>query len=279
MGLLRWPVNRVQGAFNSWVEGLIIAAGVIVGLAVWRALKSHLSGSLSLPTWAVAAAIGLVLAILVVQALRLRERGGHVEGITNVALYSEQMRAITTAYAEHLNEILYAFQRVVGGEVPGVTVKDWIEDGILEPARDIIRSRQTGDVRLSILEPDGTDFVMAFGAGHTLESKRNFRLAIEDSYSRWAFRNNRIMWSGDLSSDPEYTRHPKATPERDYNSIICVPIRRGGVVVGVFNTIFTPTEAFDEADLLYVRLIGAVIELVWSLYGPTADEENAGAES
>lgn len=270
MAQLRWAWERVRGAFNSWVEGLIVLGGVGLALLLWRVLKSHLSDEVSVPTWAVAIAGGVVLAVIVILGLRLRERGGHVEGVTSIAFEIEQERRMTVAYADSLISILYAFRRVLDGEIGGVTVKEWIEDGVLEPARDLIRTRQDEDVRLSILVPDDDEFIMAFAAGHTLESKTNFRLAIDDSFSKWAYRNKEIVWSGDLENDNRFIRHPKATPEREYNSIISVPIEAGTDVVAVFNAIFTARDAFDEADLLYVRLIGAVIELVWGIKeGPT----------
>lgn len=254
MTLLRWLGNRIRRAINSWVEGLILTGAIALALLVWRAARPHLSADLSVPMWLVAGVAGAVLAILLIQGLRLRQRSGEIE-----------LQVVTTAYAEHLLEILYSFQGVLTGEIPGVTTREWVEDGILEPARDLIRTRQVEDVRLSILTTDGEDFVMPFAAGHTLESKRSFRLAIDESFSKWAYRNNLIVWSGDLGTDERFAPHPWAAPEREYNSIICVPIRRGDRVVAVFNTVFTESDAFDEADLLYVRLIGAVIELVWSL--------------
>lgn len=277
MTLLRWFRERITGAFNSWVETLILAGAVALALFMWRVLRPHLSDDIAVPTWAVAVAAGVVLAIIAIQGLRLRERSGDVVGMTNLAIDIEGMRAMTEAYAEHLTQILYSCQRVLGGEIPGVTVKEWIEDGILEPARDLIRTRQTEDVRLSILVPDGTDFIMAFAAGHTLDSKTNFRLPIEASFSKWAYLNSLIVWSGDLASDERFIRHPKSTPERGYGSMICVPIRRSDDVVAVFNTIFAAENAFDEADLLYVRLIGAVIELIWQLTGGPGEPDDLAA--
>jgi hypothetical protein len=263
--LLKWVWDRLKGAFNSWVEGLIVVGGVGIALLIWRVARPHLSDKVAIPTWLIAVALGVALAVIAIQGLRLRARGGHVAGMTNIAFQIDTERAITAAYAEHLREILYTFQRVLSDQIPGVTVREWIEDGILEPARDLIRSRQIDDVRLSILMPEGEDFVMGFAAGHTLDSKRNFRLPIDESFSKWSYRNDLIVWSGDLVNDDRFTRHPKASPNRDYNSIISIPIHRGDTVVAVFNTIFTPTNAFDEPDLLYVRLIGAVLDLVWQI--------------
>jgi GAF domain-containing protein len=265
MAFVSWLWKRIQGAFNKWVEALILTGGVAVALAVWGVLRPHVSGEVGVPTWAVAVGGGLVLAVLAIQGLRLRERRSHVQGALFVAREIEQMRAMTAAYADHLISILYAFQRVLTGDIPGVSVKEWIEDGILEPARDLLKTRQDEDVRLSILMPRNGHFVMAFAAGHTLESKTKFCLPIEESFSRWAYQTNTIYWSGDLPNDDRFIRHPKATRERDYNSIISVPIRHREEVAAVFNVIFTASEAFDEADLLYVRLIGAVVELVWGI--------------
>jgi hypothetical protein len=275
MAVIRWLWERVKGAVNSWVEALILAGFIALALLVWRLLRSHLSDDVALPTWLVAVIVGVVVAVVAIQGLRLRERRGDVEGILAAAVGIEQVRAWTAAYAEHLTEILYAFQRVLGGQIPGVTTREWVEDGILQPARDLLRARQTEDVRLSILAPNeaGDEFVMEFAAGHTLDSKRNFRLPIAFSFSGGAYKDNLILWSGDLASDERYTRHPKATPDRDYNSMICVPIRKGEQPVAVFNTIFTASNAFDEADLIYVRLLGAVIELVWQLAGGPGGEE------
>ena len=253
MTVLKWLENRIKRAFESWVERLIFAAGLAALYAAWR-LREY---SLTVPVWLAALVVAPLFAMLVVQTLGLRRRRTEMAQLE-----------MTAAYAGHLREILYALQRVLSGAVAGVTVSEFLEDGILQPARDLLRSRQEGeDVRLSILTPEGRDFVMPFAAGHNLASKRAFRMEIEASFSKWAYRNNRIYWSGDLAGDDRFTRHPRAAQERGYNSIISVPIRIGDDVVAVFNTIFTRTDAFDDSDLIYVRLIGAVVELVWQLTG------------
>jgi GAF domain-containing protein len=270
---MRWIWDRLTGAFDSWVEGLIVAGAAAISLLAWRLLRDHLDAHLSLPTWLVALVVGFAVAILIIQSLRLRARRGDVEGIRGIAVGEAGARQKTAAYAEHVIEILYALRRVVAGTIPGVTVRDMIEDGILDPARDLLKSWQRDDVRLSVLAPEGDSFVMPFASGHNLESKRSFRLPIDDSFSKWAFRNKTIYWSSDLDVDERFVRHPRAAQEREYASIISVPIQARENVVAVFNAIFTPPDAFDEADLIYVRLIGSVIELVWELAeGPTPVE-------
>jgi hypothetical protein len=283
MKLFRWGSDRVKGAFNSWVEALILAGCIALALVVWGVIRRHLSDDVAIPTWLIAVVLGVILAVIITQGLRLRSRGTDVQGMAALAMQLDQVQRVTAGYADHVTNMLYAFQRVREGTLGDVTVREWIEDGILDPARDLLKTRQSEDVRLSILMPNDDDLVMLFAAGHTLESKKNFELKLDESYSYWAFKKDRIFWSGDLANDPNFTRHPKATPEREYNSIISIPLHRGDHVVAIFNTIFTPKDAFDEADLIYVRLIGAVIDLIWqSTQGPGLpgpDEPDATVEA
>jgi GAF domain-containing protein len=277
-----WLLNRVKGALNNWVEGLILAGALALAYLIWRGVKRQIRADVTVPTWAIALAIGFAVAVIVILAVRLRRRRGEiaeltggVENIAEFAAQTEQARAMTAAYAGHLGEILYSLQRVLAGAIPGVDARDLIEEGVLQPARDLLGSRQTADVRLSVLVPDNGNFVMPYAAGHNLESKRRFRIPTEDSFSKWAFQMGLIYWSGNLAEDDRFVRHPRAAQERGYNSIISVPIRAGDEVVAVFNAIFVAPEAFDEADLIYVRLIGATIELVWQLAGLQGEGDRA----
>jgi hypothetical protein len=124
MRVASWLWRRVQHAVNSSVEQLIVFGLVGLALVVWTLFRSHWSDSVSVPTWLVVIVIAVAVAVIVIQALRLRARKRDVE-----------VHAMMAAYAEHLGEILYAFQRAIGGQIPGVTFRQLIEDGILEPAR------------------------------------------------------------------------------------------------------------------------------------------------
>lgn len=168
-------------------------------------------------------------------------------------------------YDSHLYDVLESLQKVVRGTIPGVTVDVFVEQGVLNPAREFLTRGEGEDVRLSILEPDGDEFRMIFAAGHTLESKQRFRLPVEGSFAGFALRSGQIEFTGDVDLDERFVRHPKARPGRDYKSIISVPIRSGEQTVGVLNVISTFEDAFEEADFNYVRLIGAVLNVVWSM--------------
>jgi GAF domain-containing protein len=279
---MTWLLSRLKGALNSWVEGLILAGALALAYLIWRGVKGQIRTDVTVPTWAIALVIGFAVAVIVILAVRLRGRRGEiaeltggVETIAEFAAATEHARAMTAAYAEHLGEILYSLQRVLAGAIPGVDARDLIEDGMLQPARDLLSSRQMADVRLSVLVRDGGDFVMPYAAGHNLESKRRFRLPVDHSFSKWALETGLIYWSSNLAEDDRFVRHPRAAQERGYNSIISVPIRSGDEVVAVFNAIFVAPDAFDEADLIYVRLIGATIELVWQLAGLQDEADRA----
>jgi GAF domain-containing protein len=170
-----------------------------VAYLIWRGVKAQIRADVTIPTWAIALAISLAAAVIVIQAIRLRRRRGEiadltggVESIAEFAAQTEHARAMAAAYAEHLGEILYSLQRVLAGAIPGVDARDPIEDGMLQPARDLLGSRQVGDARLSVLLPDNGDFVMPYAAGHSPESKRRFRIPINDSFSKWAFQTGLI---------------------------------------------------------------------------------------
>lgn len=184
--------------------------------------------------------------------------------------YAEE-RTLGSYYETHLYDVLESLQKVVRGTIPGVTVDVFIEQGVLSPAREFLTRGEGEDVRLSILEPHGEEFRMAHAAGHTLESKQKFRLPIEGSFAGFALQSEQIEATGDVDLDERFVRHPKARPGREYKSIISVPIRSGEETVAVLNVISTFENAFEEADFNYVRLIGAVLNVVWSLAADPPD--------
>lgn len=130
-------------------------------------------------------------------------------------------------------------------------------------------------MRFSILEVDGEDFVMARGndlspaLGHRMESRRAFRLPIEQSFSQYALRMDRTFWSGQLSEDQRFTRHERADSGREYESIVSVPVRiHGADPDGVFNVIATSQNAFTSVDRTYINLLEAPLLMLRELQLP-----------
>ncbi len=168
-------------------------------------------------------------------------------------------------YAEHLRQILDHLQQLIAGRLPNVTHIDFIQRGILDSGRDMLKRTPHEDVRLSILSPtpDRKEFRMPFAAGHSLAGQQKYRLEIDESISRFAFqKGKRYVWQ-DLENEPAYKPHPEST--RPYRSMISIPIHRGDKIWGVFNVISTAPNSFDDADIEYVHLLGSIINVSTSL--------------
>ena len=178
-------------------------------------------------------------------------------------------------YAEHVRDALGELRKVVAKELPSVSTRDFIEIGIFEPAHRLLqrehRAAARGDVRFSILIACGEEFVMADESGlqpahgHHPESRQEFRLAIKDSFAGFAYTTARVQSSNDLSNDERYEPHPKATPGREYESMVSVPLFRAGVVDGVLNVLAVRKNAFSPVDRTYVTLLASVIDVARSL--------------
>jgi hypothetical protein len=253
-----WLWARIKGAVNSGVEGLIWAGVVLVIVLVWRARTTDVT----LPAWLLAIALAVPVGLLLTVGARRLLRRGQAGRAADLQVEVD----LGAYYSRHIYDILEALQKVLSGAIPAVTTATFIEDGILQPARDFLMQRPDEDVRLSILVPDDGNWQMAFAAGYRLESRQRFSLPIVGSFSRHAFESGETQWSFDLENDSRFTPHPQAS--RVYRSIISVPIRTGDDVVAVYNTDSTLEWAFPFADFIYVNLLGAIISVVWALDAP-----------
>lgn len=100
-------------------------------------------------------------------------------------------------YVEHVRDVLGALRKVIAKELTSFSTHQFIEAGIFQPADKLLqrdhRGATRGDVRFSILYPDGDDFVMVDekgplpALGHRVESRERFRLPIRDSFAGVAF--------------------------------------------------------------------------------------------
>jgi GAF domain-containing protein len=81
-------------------------------------------------------------------------------------------------------------------------------------------------------------------------------------------RINELESRTDLDGDTRFHRHPKASPERGYRSIVSVPLWRSGQIAGVLNVIATRRDAFSPIDRTYVTLLASVIDVAESVRQP-----------
>jgi putative methionine-R-sulfoxide reductase with GAF domain len=176
-------------------------------------------------------------------------------------------------YAEHLRDALADLRRLVAGEMPDFSLRDYIENGLFQPAH----GRDRGEVRFSVLHPSDADpdvFVMSDedvglypALGHSMEGRHAFSIRIDDSFSGLAFRTGKTQVSNDLTSDDRWKPHVRARPGREYEAMVSVPLVIGGNVDGVLNVLAVRPAAFEPVDQTYITLLASIIDVARSTSG------------
>lgn len=132
----------------------------------------------SIPAW-----IGAIeLALLVFAGVIARQRGGRIAALGPVRQERAELEDMSATfdyaleryevYSAHLAHVLDHLQRVISKDIE-VSIPDYIQRGILEPGRDVLMEDPEEDIRLSVLLPESSKFVMAWAAGHDLQSQPN----------------------------------------------------------------------------------------------------------
>jgi GAF domain-containing protein len=167
--------------------------------------------------------------------------------------------------ADLLGEAMLALRDYAAGRLH-VPFTDLIERGILAPARFGLSVVPGEEIRLAILEPDGSGeaFRMTYEAGHSLGRKGNFSLP-RTSLAGHAFDSKELQWTDNVEADQRWQRHPKADRKRRYKSLASMPIVVGDKSVAVFNVVSNEQAAFLKGDLTYIELLGALIALAWDI--------------
>lgn len=193
-----------------------------------------------------------------------------------IALHVTSPEMLYAYYAEHVQEAIGTLQKVFAGEIPDVTWSDWIERGVLGPARYWLTQGPAEEIRISVTTPDEDDrrFEMSYEAGHSVEAREKFELDIAGSFAGRAYTSGETQWTNDVDIDERWSPHPKARPSRKYGSLVSVPIHRGHKVVGVLNVLSTYKGAFSPGDLNYIKLLGSLIDLASSLMPDNGDDDN-----
>ena len=230
----------------------VIAGLIILGLTIVGSLLLSLFDA-SIPLWVLLPVAGLALV------------GGFFLGRDIGA-----RRSLPRDHSNHLAEIILTLQKMQAGGLDDVSLEDFIERGILGPARFVLTYVPGEEIRLSVLVPDeaGSTFSMAYETGHGVGRKNDFSLDVAGSFAGRALSSGKLEWTGDVNKDDRWTKHPRARPQRDYRSLAAMPIVRGEEIVGVLSVLSTVPGAFTKGDLTYIELMGTVIGLAMVL---TAD--------
>jgi GAF domain len=164
------------------------------------------------------------------------------------------------SYGTNICSIMDNFQRVLAGDIPGVTVSEFIERGILTAGRDVMQENgHAADLRMSVLLASDGFFTMGWASGHNIQSQKKYRQPIAKTVSKIAFEKKVMqVWSDVTVEERSFEQNPHAT--RTFKSLVSIPILIGDRVVGVFNVVTEEADAFNVADVNYLTSLGAVIQ-------------------
>ena len=190
---LRWLLKKAG-------EGIVQSAAWAAILLITYLLWGRIRDEVQLPLWVLIVAIGIPAAFAIGQTIRKYKALSSLSSEHTVETSSMfdtlfeiqdalQQNQSIAYYAKHLYEILATLQRSMAGVIPNVKIDEFIEYGVLHPARDLLKQVPEEDVRLSVLMPDKDkqSWHMVYAAGHSLESRQAFSLPIETSFSRLAY--------------------------------------------------------------------------------------------
>ena len=259
--MVRWVKSLPEKVADSIVVPVLVVVVVALASLVLGVLDEKV------PVWAAL----LTLLVLVAGAFALGRAARPDDKDLEEFIELLQLQVdLHQFYADHLYDVLETLQKVITEQIPGVTFTDFVERGMLQPAREYLQVPGE-DVRLSVQVPDEEhqNFVMEFSAGHSLAGSRDFRLPIAGSFGGHAYASGEVQWTGDVTEDSRWSQHPKAREERGYGSLVSVPISVRDQVIGVLNVISTYKQAFSPADRTYIELLGSILSVAWSL----VDEE------
>ena len=164
------------------------------------------------------------------------------------------------SYGTNICSIMDNFQRLLAGELTGVSVPGFVERGILSAGRDVMQENgHAADLRMSVLLADGDQFKMYWASGHNLHSQKKYEQPIAKTVARIAYEKKVFqVWKDVTEEERGFHKNPHAT--RGFRAMVSIPILVGDRAVGVFNVVTERADAFDEADVNYLTSLGAVVQ-------------------
>ncbi|HWI96184.1 MAG TPA: GAF domain-containing protein [Solirubrobacterales bacterium] len=167
--------------------------------------------------------------------------------------------------ADLIKEAILALRDVAAGHLD-VAFEEFIERGVLAPARFGLSLVSGEEIRLSVLKFDdeAQTFQMIYESGHSLGRKDNFSLP-KASIAGHALESGDLQWTNNVDGDKRWSRHPRASTDRRYGSLASMPIIMGDEPVAVLNVVSSHKGAFLTGDLTYIELLGGFIRLAWAL--------------
>lgn len=261
VGWLTQYTREVVHAATVDIVSKALTAAVMAGLGL-LALLIWKGGSV--PAWLLTVALVLLasaIGVARVQRRRARELLPAAEQAADLEIDVELLADALQRHDEytgHVVLVLDNLQRVVAGTL-GVDLREYIERGILEPARDLLTQTPEDAIRMSVLVPNDANWEMLWSAGHSLAGREGYSQPIARTLSRHAYESGEPQLWDDVLEERGFEQNPAASaPTR---SMLSLPVLFGEDVVGVFNVIAARPHVFDPAEERYVASLGGAINI------------------
>lgn len=267
-GLDQFTKDVLYSALVSVTSKMLGWAGLLA-LAVIVAL---VAAGLDVPAWTLAAmalvAIGLMYLTRLVVGREARELRPQLR-LANDKLDRHD------SYGSNLCSVLDTFQKINAKDIENMTMRRFIERGILIPARDVMQENgHPSDLRMSVLLVAEGHFSMVWASGHSVESQTKYRVPIDKTISKVAYEKKSIqIWRNAPDEERGFVKNPKA--KRGFKSMVSIPILMGEKTLGVFNTVTDREDAFDPADVNYLTSLGSIIQLAFGMAVQELEAEKA----
>jgi hypothetical protein len=241
------------------------------GLLVAALIAALVATGWQVPTWTLAV---MMFAALVLVYVTRRVAGRESRELRPKLESAEDKLDRHDSYGSNLCSVLDTFQKINANDIKGITMRGFIERGILIPARDVMQENgHPSDLRMSVLLVADDHFSMVWASGHNIESQTKYKVPIEKTISKVAYEKKVIqVWKNAPEEERGFVKNPKA--KRGFRSMVSIPILMGDDTHGVFNILTEREDAFDPADINYLTSLGSIIQLA---FGMAVQELNAMA--
>lgn len=257
-GLDRFTKDVLYSALVNVTSKALVGAA----LALTAALAAVVVTGGTVPAWTL---VGMTLVAIALVYLTRRATGRETRELRPALRAAEGKLDRHDSYGSNLCSVLDTFQKINANDIAGMTMREFIDRGILIPARDVMRENgHTSDLRMSVLVASDGHFSMVWASGHQIESQRKYRVPVDQTISRVAFEKRAPqVWKNAPEEERGFMKNPKAT--RGFKSMVSIPILMGDETHGVFNSVTDRENAFDPADISYLTSLGAVIQLAFGM--------------
>ncbi|MGE5482285.1 MAG: GAF domain-containing protein [Bacteroidota bacterium] len=228
--------------------------------------------------WIVPALVFVALAALaiylVVGVIRFLTHGGEVELFRGLLRFKNDARVSALQDAlrklgedsERKGKVIY-LAKLIARDLADCLADNLDRDTALSFMREVLAGipqvlESKSQHRMTVfLKPDKRDeLVVLASCGHSENATRKMVLNVRSSCAGEAYSTGRVYNCRDTREDPKWTRLPSAN--HDYRSVVCVPIKVCGEVLGVLCVDAVEVDAFGKDDIARLELFADFLALL-----------------